>query len=461
MQDFNQVIIPDPSEPFKECKLKRQPFANALTNVIVNHPSGFVMSINGDWGVGKTTFLRMWKADLTNNHGFETLYINAWESDYIADPMALIMSCLKELNDTDGKRQEKFDTMLEYGGRIVTSVIPKLLKGYFKQKFGSDEIGEAIEELANLGSDELITQISEATTAKQNLDKFRVSIESYLKAKKGVDEKPVVLFVDELDRCRPSFAVECLEQIKHFFAVKGIVFVLGINKVEMGNSVKGFYGSDAIDGVSYLTRFIDYGVELPNPSISQYVMSLYLRFELNLKCKEANEEQLKEYMEFLFEKTKLPLRDIKRTINKFQITVTSLQSIQHDDYCPLLFLVYIEMHQNAQFKQIMSDQLTVNQLLGLVVNYKPPQEPEFNSLYESYCELSAKIIWLYAKRMGVKREEIVSVKHVGGIPKPVAITLSNLKDDVLMHYLFNYSYSYRGNVKHLRTYLSSINLDIS
>lgn len=60
-----------------------------------------------------------------------------------------------------------------------------------------------------------------------------------------------MFIIDELDRCRPRYAVEVLEQIKHLFSVPGIVFVLSIDKVQLGNAIRGFYGSDLIDADEY------------------------------------------------------------------------------------------------------------------------------------------------------------------------------------------------------------------
>jgi predicted KAP-like P-loop ATPase len=38
---------------------------------------------------------------------------------------------------------------------------------------------------------------------------------------KEIDEgKPLIIFIDELDRCRPLYAIECLERIKHIFGIK-------------------------------------------------------------------------------------------------------------------------------------------------------------------------------------------------------------------------------------------------
>ena len=65
----------------------------------------------------------------------------------------------------------------------------------------------------------------------------------------------LVIFIDELDRCRPNFAVQLLERIKHYFCVENVIFVLSINSAELVNTVKTVYGQN-FDGYRYLDRFL-------------------------------------------------------------------------------------------------------------------------------------------------------------------------------------------------------------
>jgi len=59
------VLIPD-TNPFANCKLNRQKYAEALTNILTTYTEGFVLSINNKWGTGKTTFVKMWEKSLMN-----------------------------------------------------------------------------------------------------------------------------------------------------------------------------------------------------------------------------------------------------------------------------------------------------------------------------------------------------------------------------------------------------------
>ena len=79
--------------------------------------------------------------------------------------------------------------------------------------------------------------------------------------------------IDELDRCRPSYAVELLEVAKHFFAVHNVVFVLAVNRAELAHAVKAMYGAD-FDAEGYLRRFFDLDFQLPEPNRARFVEDL-------------------------------------------------------------------------------------------------------------------------------------------------------------------------------------------
>ena len=79
--------------------------------------------------------------------------------------------------------------------------------------------------------------------------------------------------IDELDRCRPSYAVELLEIAKHLFSVDRIVFVLAVNRSELVHSIKALYGSE-FDAQGYLGRFFDVDIRLPEPEREEFLEAL-------------------------------------------------------------------------------------------------------------------------------------------------------------------------------------------
>jgi predicted KAP-like P-loop ATPase len=96
------------------------------------------------------------------------------------------------------------------------------------------------------------------------IDSFRINLEKLAHeiATKEGGASPLVFFIDEMDRCRPDFAIALLERIKHLFNVNRVVFVLAVDRAQLNESVKALYGLNANpDG--YLRRFIDLAYSLP------------------------------------------------------------------------------------------------------------------------------------------------------------------------------------------------------
>jgi predicted KAP-like P-loop ATPase len=266
----HDVEIPE-GNPFANCKLEREPYAKVLTEIVNTYADGFVLAINNEWGAGKTTFVKMWQQQL-KNEGFQTIYFNAWENDFDNNPLVALMSELETLTNT--KNEIVFKSVIEKGAVLVKNIVPALAKALIKKYVGDiDEIAvDAIENATKASTEILEEEIKEYSSKKKTIIEFRKELEKFVRQSENA--KPLIFIVDELDRCRPNYAVEVLEQIKHFFSVSGIVFVLSIDKKHLGSAVKGFYGSEHIDSNEYLRRFIDSEYSIPKPTTIGFVKYL-------------------------------------------------------------------------------------------------------------------------------------------------------------------------------------------
>lgn len=255
--------------PFAHDALSRQKSAEILTSVVdVYGQSGCVMALNGEWGSGKTTFVKMWQVYMENLN-YKTIYFNAWESDYMKDPLVAFVSELQVLN-TDKSKALKVAASI---GRIILAVSSSIVKNICG--VGSDAIKAGIDEVTAIG----IQCLKEYSEDKATLSDFKKNLVEYIAS--SSNGKPVVFFVDELDRCRPDYAVKILERIKHLFDIPNIIFVLSINKRELSHAIQGFYGSDNIDANNYLRRFIDIEYELPTPNMQDFTKYLYNEYDFD------------------------------------------------------------------------------------------------------------------------------------------------------------------------------------
>lgn len=240
------------ANPFANCKLDRKKYSSVLTNIINSYPYGFVLALNNKWGTGKTTFVKMWEQDLKNNK-YQTVYFNAWENDFENNPLTALKGELKTITTKD--TEPEFKKTLKKASALTRNIAPIIAKAIADRYIDTEGIKEAIIGVTKGLSDVFENEVHEYEKKKKSISDFRQSLSEFIANTN--EGKPLVFIIDELDRCRPNYAVSILEQIKHFFSVPNIVFILSIDKEQLGNAIKGVYGSDSIDSNEYLRRFID------------------------------------------------------------------------------------------------------------------------------------------------------------------------------------------------------------
>lgn len=253
-----QINIPA-DDPFKNDLFDRQGPVTDLTNLVDNLIAPAVIVVDSAWGTGKTTFLNLWKQCLLNDNRL-MVHFNAWENDYSANALASILYELTSLlRDCDPRFGIK-DMVSETAINVFTEVLNTSLKA------GSGGI---------LSVDSFNSE-SDIFTAyknhKQQLTKFRKNIGELTQKYRSEKGCPLVIVIDELDRCRPTFAIELLEVAKHLFSVGDIVFVLAMNQRELCQSITSIYG-ERFDSVGYLERFVDITFRLPPADRRKFLLS--------------------------------------------------------------------------------------------------------------------------------------------------------------------------------------------
>lgn len=277
------IEIP-PDNPFANDSLARKASAEVLTQFISTLQLPTVVGLEATWGGGKTTFIRMWMGHL-RNQGYHCLYFNAWESDFTEDPLvAFIGEMSADLDqstlepETKDKAQEYFRQAKHIAIGLAKKSLPVSLK---LATYGLLDLSAASEQaIGGFAADIAKEKIESYDSDKKTLKAFKDRLHEYAteigQARDG-QKRPVIFFIDELDRCRPPFALQVLERIKHLFDIDGLVFVLAVDKDQLGESIKTLYGQGMkVDG--YLRRFIDIEYRLPDPSTEMFCKALFERF---------------------------------------------------------------------------------------------------------------------------------------------------------------------------------------
>lgn len=275
------------SSPFANDILNRSESARVLTQFIHTLREPFVLAVDSGWGSGKTTFLKMWNYALTAK-GFHCMYFNAWENDYRDDPLLAFLGEIKAELDRcavfgveTGRAAEHFQRAKNLSVKLIKRSILTIERLEALTPFGQDvqrrrELESHIEEL-------VMERIDNYETDKRTIEEFRAAMSELARDISGpADEtegemRPVVFFIDELDRCRPEYTVAVLERLKHLFNVPGFVYILAVDKSQLEQSIKSLYGP-GMNVEGYLRRFIDMDYVLPSPPLELYCNYLYNAF---------------------------------------------------------------------------------------------------------------------------------------------------------------------------------------
>lgn len=355
--------ILDPSDPFKECLLNRKLFGHILTGLISGMEEGGVVSLNNEWGTGKSTFLKMWKQHLTNE-GYITLEFNAWENDYEDNPLVPLIS---EIKDSIGKKDiGSFERILEVGGKLLLEGGSMAVKKALSKIVGEGGADNLVDIIAGQAEEILKDEISIYKQKKDSLSEFKKLLRDYLASKIENPKLPLVFIIDELDRCRPDYAVKVLESVKHMFSVPNIVFIVSIDKTQLMHSINGFYGSENINSEEYLRRFFDLELNLPDPDKKGFIKTLLkARNIITIMSSRLYAESAVNNVN-LIEKllSKLTLRQIEKYVVYLSIAIKS-ERINIESYRIFFYLLFLKLYSNEVYKNLQNLTLDTNQIANL------------------------------------------------------------------------------------------------
>lgn len=349
--------------------LKRSNYAASLSWHVVRKSldGDYVLNINASWGHGKTYFLKRWFNDIKENH--PSVYVNAWKHDFSQDPLLTVVSELKnQLSDQlslgqkiNEKSRGELTPLLKAMGPLVAKGLTKKLIGLSYEDLDDDYtalVGQASEKIASLALAEHNKQVLAIEGFRAELTKLAESIGKQPKLQKP----PIFVFIDELDRCRPTFAIELLEMVKHLFDVKEFVFIIATDTEQLEHSIKAIYGA-GFDANRYLARFFTERVRLPANSLSDLLLGntdFNFLFDYDdervFKQSKLKVESLAKALSSLFNDYSLSLRTIKKLLSRAALVINSLDEGRWAiDPTFLVLLLAIKESSNDCYSSLMHD----------------------------------------------------------------------------------------------------------
>lgn len=366
-----------------------------IRNIEINskyEEESYKIGLYGEYGSGKSYFLNSFrefiqskeiqdKEDFKMNNEFKIININAWKDDFLHEPILSIgLSIMEEIkkdfekNKRIGKKinnkiKDIWNITKSFGKNILpfaakTGINIILDKLHYNQKELKELIGTALEpsfldKLNEYNTEELYKNYS---NYKKQIESIKDGLKEYIE--KLGENKKLLIIVDELDRCRPDYAIEFLESINHIFSVKDLIFLFAIDNKSLKSAFSVVYGNELnFDG--YIKKFIDVIFKLDaNLEIidkDKYIDSKIKQYNIKLKVSDIKLSNaikgttIKHELSYLFcEFYKLKLRDINFV---FRILNNNLSCDNKYYFYSILFLAGLKTKDNNKYNSLFNENI--------------------------------------------------------------------------------------------------------
>lgn len=417
---YLRSLDPDPSNPFAGDLFGRRDLANRLTEHLKRLQEGAVIAIDAPWGEGKSWFGRNWYADL-QALGYRAAYIDAFQRDYVEDPFVMINGELRALLQQDAEESSR-RLFARAGVRVAKALVPAATKmllnvvghhllGTQNLSDTATEVLETVQEkAANAAERQVETLLSQYEEEKQGVDEFRSALRKFAAS---APNKPVVIFLDELDRCRPDFALRTIERIKHFFDVPGLVFVLLTNRVQLEACLRGLYG-EQLDAHTYLQKFIQFSLVLPKIVATEgtgesdnktFCLEVLLRYGFGDASGLGGSGGFHELMSGLSNVFGMSLRDIERSVILYSLG----QPIDKRDHL-LAWPIALKIKRRELFEKVLAGHKRAHEDASKLCKEILSAHPGLTSLGH-LSELHELAIHGERHRLSTSTAGMVSAKH--------------------------------------------------
>lgn len=371
----------------RDDKLGRKRYAEFLKNLILNSSDfkrederrAFSIAIDSPWGTGKSYFLNMLKNHLRglssdestfdHNGPFRVVLYNAWENDCwnnAFEPLAQKLCESVDIGDLLKEDEAALQEAVKSIGIILQGIGEKATQLVVSER-ATEELRKSMAKVYN----PYLTVSEEYVKFRQSVGMLKNILSEAaeeLQQRSGDTHAKIVVIIDELDRCRPDFAVQTMEFVKHLFDAENVVFLFALDMSQLRHSIKAIYG-DGIDADGYLVRFFDYYGKLLEPDIRGFIAD-------ELKGKVELADETIDQLASVAQDFGLSLRDIKTVMKVFLQMEMCILDEYENDYAHALYFGFLTIKYkfpnqfkeavHGNFKNIPKCEMITNRLSGIV-----------------------------------------------------------------------------------------------
>ena len=350
--------------------------ATALTGLIEDTEEPLVVALNGGWGTGKTYFLERWAASLDKKAkcGKQKPYVinfSAWQDDDLEDPLLAVVGQIHHFlhaKQVDGFLTPEIKTRLHEFSKAANTVLSKCSR--IASKFIEHHTGinpaEAVEAFGNYQA-QRVEAYSDAIHARADMKNRLINLAEYVW---GETEYPLVIVIDDLDRCRPTFAIALLERIKHLFDVRHVSFVLGLDQEQFIKALHNVYGSE-FDASNYLYRLIDIEFKLPQIRPNDFIDLLLAQYAIKPYLAENDTsnnyirvlDEFSSVLRYLARRFDLSFREIERLVREIVLIERIHPTFSQVESTLIAILVCLHNHDRELFESFVNDTVSPKEVV--------------------------------------------------------------------------------------------------
>lgn len=387
----------------EEDLLGRKKISERLSELLERIEDPLVIALDGGWGTGKSYFLKRWVAEhrKVDSNKALTVYFDAFAHDYLNEPLIGLISALSARTPT--KNNKNITALKSAAVKLIRPAVRVTLAAV--SGGATEMLGGAMAGATSAATSEAKDAVDKFWKREEGRHQAMLDFHSALEnltspSKEGNSHTPLVIVIDELDRCRPDYALEVLEIIKHFFSVPHVHFVLGVNLYSLENSVKARYGPQ-IDATAYLQKFVSLKMALPDHHENTNTTLLYLKhYGQKMGLNDRLLDDLFHQTKVLLRRNSISIRDAGKILSTASLLPEGLakENNSHLRKIATTLLITKIIHPSL-FMELVNSSILKNDLdeyLGIEKKYLREQlsTGEFNSEYDSNL-LVLNSIWHY------------------------------------------------------------------
>lgn len=331
-----------------------------------NDNESYVIGIDAPWGSGKTYFVKMLKNYLEGNWvkpnmdtaqinfaekntnatcppahtSVNVIYYDAWKNDFWDNSFEPLFDSLIQSSYIKNAVEKKdIIDLAKSAAKIITLGIKGFVYKKIEDQIETSALDEIFTEMKDYGNN-MMSRDYQTQELFPEYTAFRCamsSLRNYLN--KTIRENgKLVIIIDELDRCKPTFAVQTLEIVKHLFNIEGLVFIFSLDINQLSQSVKVVYGEN-FDAVGYLERFFNYLTLLPRGNFHSTMEHYFKEFNINV----AHTNVIKSF-ETIAIQYQLSLRDLRTILSSyFVLQETILECFKTIPNAQILYFYFLTL----------------------------------------------------------------------------------------------------------------------